>query len=210
LSFNNRFPLRKLIFLGLTATIRQRGTRGFLRPVRRRADQELERKLERSLKTIEVCPTGSRKSSPHAVGVRGLPALSGPGTRTREAHPGDRGRNPSAPDLAQGFADVGANFLGNGGNKGFFDGSLDFYLTPQLSANVKTVIELVFEHEKTGDLAPDLDDAGRLYLQQCGHRLARPLSIRRSATGTPHFTTASSCKTSVLRPQMIDFEDAAA
>jgi hypothetical protein len=111
--------------------------------------------------------------------------------------------------LLKGFADVGANFSGNRGNKGFFDGSLDFYLTPQLSANVKSVIELVFEHGKTnGQLAADLE---RL---QVGYAFNNATTVWLGRFHTPlgYWNTAfhhgQQLQTSVLRPQMIDFEDA--
>jgi len=162
LSFNSRFPLAKLVFLGLTAAL------------------------------------GS------AV----------PGVSFGQEHEHERrvpeigGETPPLPTLLKGFADVGANFSGNRGNKGFFDGSVDFYLTPQLSANVKTVIELVFEHEKTtGELATDLE---RL---QVGYTFSNAATVWLGRFHTPlgYWNTAfhhgQQLQTSVLRPQMIDFED---
>jgi len=118
------------------------------------------------------------------------------------------GESAPQPTLLKGFADVGANFSGKGGNKGFIDGSVDFYLTPQLSANVKTVIELVFEHEKTtGALAADLE---RL---QVGYTFSNAATVWLGRFHTPlgYWNTAfhhgQQLQTSVLRPQMIDFED---
>src|SRR6266513_2263593 len=119
------------------------------------------------------------------------------------------GESAPQPTLLKGFADVGANFSGKGGNKGFIDGSLDFYLTPQLSANVKTVIELVFEHDSTkGELAADLE---RL---QVGYAFSNAATVWLGRFHTPlgYWNTAfhhgQQLQTSVLRPQMIDFEDA--
>jgi hypothetical protein len=147
----------------------------------------------------------------------GLTAAIGsavPGVSFSQEHEHERripeigAETPPLPTLLKGFADVGANFAGKGGNKGFFDGSVDFYLTPQLSSNLKTVIELVFEHEKTGDLAPDLE---RL---QIGYTFSNAATVWLGRFHTPlgYWNTAfhhgQQLQTSVLRPQMIDFEDA--
>ena len=209
MSFNNRFPLRKLIFLGLTATIGSAVPGVSFGQSDAERIRELERKLERSLKTIEGLSDRLKEIESRTP----LRPGSAPPSQVQE-HEHERripeigSETPPPPTLLKGFADVGANFLGNGGNKGFFDGSVDFYLTPQLSSNVKTVIELVFEHEKTGDLAPDLE---RL---QVGYTFSNAATVWLGRFHTPfgYWNTAfhhgQQLQTSVLRPQMIDFEDA--
>ena len=209
MSFNNRFPLRGLIFLGLTATIASAVPGVSFGQSDAERIRELERKLERSLKTIEGL-SDRLKEIESRTPLR--PGSAPPSQVQEHEHersiPGIGGETPPPPTLLKGFADVGANFLGNGGNKGFFDGSVDFYLTPQLSSNVKTVIELVFEHEKTGDLAPDLE---RL---QVGYTFSNAATVWLGRFHTPfgYWNTAfhhgQQLQTSVLRPQMIDFEDA--
>ena len=111
------------------------------------------------------------------------------------------------PTALRGFADVGAGFSGNRGNKGFINGSLDFYLTPQLSANVKSVIELVFEHDDRGVVSPDLERLQVGYTFNNGNtvwlgRFHSPLGYWNTS-----FHHGQQLQTSVLRPQMIDFED---
>jgi hypothetical protein len=171
--------------------------------------KELERKLEQSLKTIEGLATRIKeleaRTTPRPAGVPPAPPV--------EQHEHERrvpeavAAPPQAATLLKGFADVGANFSGNRGNKGFFDGSLDFYLTPQLSANVKAVIELVFEHDNAGGLATDLE---RL---QVGYTFINGATVWLGRFHTPlgYWNTAyhhgQQLQTSVLRPQMIDFED---
>lgn len=171
----------------------------------------LERKLEQSLKTIE--DMGARLNELETRATPG-PNVS-PAAPPAEQHEHERRTSEAgvaasqAPTLLKGFADVGANFSGNRGNKGFIDGSLDFYLTPQLSSNVKSVIELVFEHDKTkGELAADLE---RL---QVGYAFSNAATVWLGRFHTPlgYWNTAfhhgQQLQTSVLRPQMIDFEDA--
>ena len=107
----------------------------------------------------------------------------------------------------RGFADIGARSSGNGGNKGFTVGSLDFYLTPQLSAHVKSLIELVFEYDNSGTLGTDLERAQIGYTFDNGNTLW----MGRFHTPFGYWNTAfhhgQQLQTSILRPQMIDFED---
>lgn len=169
--------------------------------------RELERKQQQSLKTIEELARRLKE-----LEARTAPAPAPTIPPVEEHHerkvPEIGAEPPPPPTLLKGFADVGANFSGNRGNKGFFDGSVDFYLTPQLSANIKSVIELVFEHDKTGVLEPDLE---RL---QVGYTFSNAATVWAGRFHTPlgYWNTAfhhgQQLQTSVLRPQMIDFEDA--
>ena len=146
-----RFPLRKWVTLGLAVAMG--GAVPGIATAQSTTEriQELERRLERSLKTIEELATRVKELEAR-TGPRAEPAPAAP--EVDEHHerriPGAASAVPPPPTILKGFADVGANFSGNRGNKGFIDGSLDIYLTPQLSANVKSVIELVFEHDSGG------------------------------------------------------------
>jgi hypothetical protein len=203
-----RRPSHPLIFVGLMTVCGAAPGISFAQSDAERI-RALERKLEQSLKTIE--DLGARLNeletrTPPSQDVGPAPAAEQHEHGRRISDPGVAA--PQAPTLLRGFADVGANFSGNRGNKGFFDGSLDFYLTPQLSSNVKSVIELVFEHDKTtGVLAADLE---RL---QVGYAFSNVATVWLGRLHTPlgYWNTAfhhgQQLQTSVLRPQMIDFED---
>jgi hypothetical protein len=198
--------------------------------------RELERKLEQSLKTIDELAarvkelearSGARpEAAPTAAPA--APAAAPAAMSAAEDH--DHARR-AAPDLGsaiglpptvlKGFADVGIGYtsgsysangirdFGIGGNRGFLVGSLDFYLTPRLSENVKSVIELVFEHDITtgGSLAADLER------MQVGYTFSDEATLWLGRFHTPvgYWNTAfhhgSQLQTSVLRPRIIDFED---
>jgi hypothetical protein len=166
--------------------------------------RQLERKLEQSLKTIDDLAARVKE-------LEGKPAAA-PAT-SPVAAPSDsvdssvQAATSQPPIALRGFADVGAGYSGNRGNKGFVDGSLDFYLTPRLSENVKSLIELVFEHDSGGALSADLE---RLQVGY-GFDNGATLWLGRFHTPFGYWNTAfhhgQQLQTSILRPQMIDFED---
>ena len=171
--------------------------------------RELERRLEESRKTIEELKARVNELEARTPAPAAAPAARAAPTAPAEEHehrmPAGSAVQPPTPLRA--FLDVGANFSGHGGNKGFSLGALDFYLTPQLTTNIKSVIELVFEHDKLGDLSVDLErmqvgyawsDAATVWLG----RFHTPLGYWNTA-----FHHGQQLQTSVLRPQMIDFED---
>ena len=202
--------LGKWVFLALAATLCSAVPGISIAQSDTERIKELERKLDQSLKTIEGLSKRLKEVESRAP-ARTEPAPAAP--QLQEHHerqvPEFGDELPPPPTVLRGFADVGANFSGNGGKKGFFDGSVDFYLTPQLSSNIKSVMELVFEHDKaTGELAPDLE---RL---QVGYTFSNATTLWLGRFHTPfgYWNTAfhhgQQLQTSVLRPQMIDFEDA--
>lgn len=118
--------------------------------------------------------------------------------------------DPFTPSLGSlhGFADVGAGVASGGGASGFTNGSVDFYLTPQLSPRLKSLIELVFEYDSDGALMVDLErlqvgysvgDAGAVWLG----RFHTPIGFWNTA-----YHHGTQIQTSVTRPRFIDFEDA--
>jgi hypothetical protein len=186
--------------------------------------RQLERKLEQSLKTIDELATRVKElegrkveqaqPAPSAVPGEGrkveqaLPAPASPPAEERaEADAPVPVASLQPPIPLRGFADIGARSSGNGGNKGFTVGSLDFYLTPQLSAHVKSLIELVFEYDQTGNLGTDLERA------QIGYTFDNNNTLWMGRFHSPfgYWNTAfhhgQQLQTSILRPQMIDFED---
>ena len=162
--------------------------------------RDLERKVDESNKTIQEL-----KGRVNELEGRVPPPAPAPAEEHEHRMPAGGAVQPPTPLRA--FLDVGAGFSGHGGNKGFSLGALDFYLTPQLATNIKSVIELVFEHDKKGELSADLErmqvgyawsDAGTVWLG----RFHTPLGYWNTA-----FHHGQQLQTSVLRPQMIDFED---
>jgi hypothetical protein len=194
--------------------------------------RELERKLEQSLKKIDELATRVKELEGRADAHPDKTTVAAPATApaapAQDEHEHER-RAPTdlgsaiglPPTVLKGFANVGAVYtsgdyssdgirqFGVGGNRGFLVGSLDFYLTPRLSENVKSVIELVFEHDinSGGELSADLE---RL---QVGYTFSDEATVWLGRFHTPvgYWNTAfhhgSELQTSVLRPRFIDFED---
>jgi hypothetical protein len=110
--------------------------------------------------------------------------------------------------VLHGFADVGAGVSSGDGGSGFANGSVDFYLTPQLSTRVKSLIELVFEYDADGALMVDLE---RL---QVGYVAGDAVTVWLGRFHTPigFWNTAYhhglQIQTSATRPRFVDFEDA--
>lgn len=109
-----------------------------------------------------------------------------------------------------GFASVGAAKVRNpppGSRGGFAVGALDFYLTPELGGHVKTLIELIFESEQTGETVADLERA------QIGYAFSDKLTLWLGRFHTPFgywnmaFHHGAQLQTSILRPRLLAFED---
>ena len=179
--------------------------------------RELERKLDQSLKTIEALGARVKELENRVGGTSEGASASPPSPVAREVDEHEHARRPPTeagvapfqpPTILRGFADVGAGYSsGDSERRGFAIGSLDFYLTPRLSENVKSVIELVFEYDIDGVLTADLErlqigytwsDAATVWLG----RFHSPLGYWNTA-----YHHGSELQTSVLRPQMIAFED---
>jgi hypothetical protein len=109
-----------------------------------------------------------------------------------------------------GFADVGVMASRNapaGQRDGFAIGSLDFYLTPELGGNVKTLVELNFGVSSGGETTVDLERA------QLGYAFNDALTLWLGRFHTPFgywnmaFHHGAQIQPSILRPRMLDFED---
>jgi outer membrane murein-binding lipoprotein Lpp len=110
------------------------------------------------------------------------------------------------------FADVGYvnsdQTLSDDRDSGFTMGNLDFYLTPQIAARVKSLFELNFEYESDGGLEVDLERA------QLGYTVGDSLTVWAGRFHTPfgYWNTAfhhgAQLQTSVGRPRFLEFEDA--
>ena len=111
-----------------------------------------------------------------------------------------------------GFADVGATFsrqsnIYQNGPKGFNVGAFSLYLTPELSARVKSLVELSFEVSSQGDVSTDLE---RL---QLGYTFSDALTMWAGRYHTPYgyWNTAyhhgQQIQTTLTRPRFLEFED---
>lgn len=106
-----------------------------------------------------------------------------------------------------GFADVGGGYSSSGHPAGFGVGSVDFYLTPKLGGNVKSLVELVFEYDRVGSLATDLERA------QIGYAFNDQATVWLGRFHTPYgywqtaYHHGQQIQPSLLRPRFIDFED---
>lgn len=90
---------------------------------------------------------------------------------------------------------------------GFNVGLLDFYLTPQFSDNVKSLVELVFEVDAHGAVAADFERA------QVGYTLNDKMTLWGGRFHTPYgywntaFHNGAQIQTSILRPRFLAFGD---
>ena len=180
---------------------------------------ELERKLEQSLKQMEV----------FSAKIKQLEAANSDSTKgsgsTREADTQQKakleeieqrvaqlGAAANRPPIIDGiplhgFADVGAGWSGKGNPKGFSVGSLALYLTPRFTDNVKGLVELIFEYNEAGELATDLERV------QLGYTYSDAATVWMGRFHTPYgywntgFHHGERIQTSLKRPRLIDFED---
>jgi hypothetical protein len=110
-------------------------------------------------------------------------------------------------DWLHGFADVGGGYASSGHPAGFGVGSLDFYLTPKLGGQVRSLVELVFEYDRVGNLGTDLERT------QIGYAFSDQLNVWLGRFHTPYgywqtaYHHGQQIQPSLLRPRFIDFED---
>lgn len=110
-----------------------------------------------------------------------------------------------------GFLDIGASSRNHEDSccnlHGYNVGLLDFYLTPQFSDNVKSLVELVFEVDAHGDVVVDFERA------QVGYTFSDTMTLWGGRFHTPYgywntaFHNGAQIQTSVLRPRFLAFGD---
>ena len=194
----------------------------------------LERRLEQSIRMIESlaarvdqlerelaaaragAPASAAASSPAPVATAAAaPTASADRVAELEktvsqltASTGRDLRDPGLP--LHGFADVGWSQRRGappGARGGFAVGSLDFYLTPEFGANVKTLVELNVGVESSGETVIDLERA------QIGYSFSDRLTLWLGRFHTPFgywnmaFHHGAQIQPSVARPRLLDFED---
>lgn len=110
-----------------------------------------------------------------------------------------------------GFVDVryaqSSQKVDDGRRSGFMLGNVDFYLTPQFSDRVRSLIELNFEYGRDGSLGVDLER------MQLGYTFDNDVTLWAGRYHTPYgywntgYHHGAQIQTSILRPRMVAFED---
>lgn len=110
-----------------------------------------------------------------------------------------------------GFADVGAGVrnaaAAAGAPRGFKVGVFDLYMTPQISSQVKALVELAFEYGEDGALGVDAER------MQLGYAFSDALTMWVGRFHTPYgywntaFHHGAQLQTAIARPRFLDFED---
>ncbi|MDH4235013.1 MAG: hypothetical protein OEV15_07760, partial [Gallionella sp.] len=187
---------------------------------------ELERKLERSLKMLDDLSSKIDKMEADKKEASGgvLDANSRSDTNSRletveqqvsQMVTGMAGSSGSGHEdeevLLHGFADVGfaSNSEGNpaANPKGFNVGSFNIFLTPQFGDNVKALVELAFEVHKDGSAETDLERV------QAGYTFSDMSTVWAGRFHTPYgywntaFHHGVQIQTSIMRPRFLDFEE---
>ncbi|MFO1273870.1 MAG: hypothetical protein U1F50_19725 [Rubrivivax sp.] len=111
-----------------------------------------------------------------------------------------------------GFADVGGGLrnaaAAGSAPRGFNVGVFDLYMTPQISAQVKGLVEIAFEYEDSGELAVDVER------MQLGYVFSDALTLWAGRFHTPYgywntaFHHGAQIQTALSRPRFLEFEDA--
>jgi hypothetical protein len=177
--------------------------------------KELEQKLEISLRTIESL----NKRVEQLEGKAGVPAGEwGARIETVERSVAQIEAASAAGSQADtglpihGFADVGGGLRNKAAEgqavRGFKVGVFDLYMAPQISSQVKALVEIAFEYGSDGALAVD---AERL---QLGYVFSDSLTLWAGRFHTPYgywntaFHHGAQIQTALTRPRFLDFEDA--
>ena len=110
-----------------------------------------------------------------------------------------------------GFADVGGGVRNSaaaqGAPRGFKVGVFDLYMTPQISPQVKALVELALEYDESGTLGVDAER------MQLGYAFSDALTVWAGRFHTPYgywntaFHHGAQLQTSIARPRFLDFED---
>ena len=168
--------------------------------------EQLERQLAAAPQPAAPSATAAAPAAPETTAAR-LDEVE----KTVSQLTAASGRDLRDSGLAvHGFADVGFAQLRNappGTRGGFAVGSLDFYLTPELGPNIKTLVELNFGVNGEGETEADLERA------QIGYVFSDQLTLWLGRFHTPFgywnmaFHHGAQIQTSILRPRMLDFED---
>ncbi len=180
--------------------------------------KELEGRLDASLKTLQAL----QKRVEQLEGKGGAPAAVGAewGARIETVERSVAQIEAASAAAAQadtglpihGFADVGGGLRNKAAAastpRGFTMGVFDLYMTPQISSQVKGLIEIAFEYDEDGGLAVDAER------MQLGYLFSDALTLWAGRFHTPYgywntaFHHGAQIQTGLSRPRFLDFEDA--
>lgn len=184
---------------------------------------ELERKLERSMKMLDELSNKIKKMEYDKTEASNAISDVNPRSDTssrletveQQVSQMVTGMAGSGHEEAEvqlhGFADVGFA-LNNNTNpttrlKGFNVGSFDIFLTPQFSDNVKSLVELAFGVSKNGSTEADLERV------QIGYTYSDMATVWAGRIHTPYgywntgFHHGVQMQSSIMRPHFLEFED---
>lgn len=175
---------------------------------------ELEKKLEQSLKQMEVLSAKIKQLEASSVPNKEVGASADAQQNAkleqieqRVAQLGNIADRGFGNVPLHGFADVGMGLSGKGGKQGFSVGAADFYFTPKLGDNVLGLVELIFEVEESGELLTDLERI------QLGYVFSDAATLWMGRFHTPYgywntgYHHGQFLQASLKRPRFIDFED---
>lgn len=178
---------------------------------------DLERKLEASLKTIDALQ--KRLDQVERKAPATAAADSGWGARLEAVERNVAQLGSASASAAQvdtglpihGFADIVGGMRNNAAAgtapRGFSMGVMDLYMTPQISAQVKGLLEVAFEYDGTGALAVDVER------MQLGYVFSDALTMWAGRFHTPYgywntaFHHGAQIQTALSRPRFLEFED---
>ena len=198
--------------------------------------KSLEQKLELSLRTIDALQKRldqleRKDAAATAVAAPPVVAQVAPTAATAAAGLNDRvdaversvaqieAATSAASQLdtglpIHGFADVklgarnaAASTIEKRGFRGLDVGTFDLYMTPQISPQVKALVELAFEYGDGGELGVDAER------MQLGYVFSDALTVWAGRFHTPYgywntaFHHGAQIATALTRPQFLDFED---
>ena len=184
--------------------------------------KSLEERLERSLSLIEKLsarlselersgkapPPKTEASSAERQGAEADIARLQESVNQMSTSLGKRSSDTGLP--VHGFADVGGAWSAGADPdklRGFSVGTLDLYLTPQVSDRVKALAEIAFEFEEDSHGSVDME---RL---QLGYTASDELTLWAGRFHTPFglwntsFHHGANLQTSIFRPRFVEFED---
>ena len=189
---------------------------------------ELEKKLEQSLKQIEQLSTevSRLRGAQPALPASAAPASADVNARVAQQDAKIEGLERQLGQISEsnsrglklggvplhGFADIGGGTsrqsnIYQTGPKGFTVGSFSLYLAPEFGDRVKSLVELVIEVGPSGEAVIDLERLQIGYtfsdaLTAWGGRFHTPYGIWNTA-----FHHGQQIQTSLSRPRFLEFED---
>ena len=180
------------------------------------ATKALEQKLDASLRAVQALQKRveqlERKdapaAAPEAMGAR-VDAVERTLAQLEAATAAGSQADTGLP--MHGFVDLGGGVrnkaAASSAPRGFSLGTLDLYMTPQISSQVKGLMEVIFEWGQDGGVAVDVE---RL---QLGYVFSDALTLWAGRFHTPYgywntaFHHGAQIQTALSRPKFLEFED---